>query len=200
MFKAEIQRKLNDSTSTTSDLILDFLNDRIEEIQSTFVWSELNYIKAITLKSGVARYTLSGDTATRLSNLKKMYRSTSGRLDYLSLHRYLDYVEQIGVSSGDPTVYVPINETDFYVYPTPNVDLPVTGYFQKRLVPFTSGGTIPFDNEVILALKYGVLADCLRDRSDDEANTYEIKYQRQLKVAKSSRRMHDTSRTTLRTE
>ena len=182
-------------------MILDFLNDRVQEIQDSFVWNELNYIKGITLVSGQTKYTLSGDTNVRLSNLKKMYKgSSAGRIDFLSLHRYLDIVEQIGTSSGDPTTYVPINETDFYVYPTPIADVEVTGYFQKKLVAFTSAGTIPFDDEVVLALKYGVLADCLRDRSDDESNTYEVKYQRQLKAAKSSRRMHDTSRTTLRSE
>jgi hypothetical protein len=163
------------------------------------VWGELNHIKGITLQAGVAKYTISGDTNIRLSNMKKFFKGgQKGRLDPLSLHRYLDIVEQLGVTSGDPHSYVPINETDFYVYPTPTTNIETTGYFQERLVTLTSGGTIPFDSEVVLALKYGVIADCLGDRSNDDSRNYEMKFRKQLKVAMSSRRMHDTSRTTLR--
>jgi hypothetical protein len=172
--------------------MLDFLNDRIQEIQNKVVWNELNYVKGISLKSCINKYSISGDTATRMSNVKKFFKGSAlGKLSYMSLDSYLTLLENYGTATGEPKVYVPITESDFYVYPTPVADLETSAYFQKKVVTLTSGGTIPFDEDVILALKYAVLADCLRDRSDDDANSYEAKFNMQLKRAIGNRISYD---------
>lgn len=179
-FLEKIQRKFGDTSTSFNALVLDFLDDRLVDIESETLFRDLQ--ERFTADVTPSDYTFSlsaistGYSSDAIVSLKP---TASTSLKYMSVSRFQN--ETKTDMEGTPEYYIPIDIDTVQVYPVPTESYTLTGYIVKShpAISLTSD-YIQYSNDKIKALKYGVIADIYEDRGDDRYGLYERKSMQQL--------------------
>lgn len=185
-FLQSIQRKFGDTSTTFNALVLDFLEDRIIELDKDINFRDLEEKFTVDVSSTYYTISLSAiNTAYLNDSIISLKLTPSTSLQHLSLSRFQnDYKTD---ETGEPSHYVPINMDNLQLFPAPQTSYTLTGYIAKEhpAVALTSD-YIYYTRDKIAALKFGVIADIYEDRGDDRYALYVQKFRQQLQNCRTT--------------
>lgn len=188
-FYKEIQRKHNDYSSVTLDLIKSFTADRIADMQEYCQWPELYKTVEFTTVANVRSY--------QLSSFGREYKTDGIRfikepevgvtLNRMGLERYIEIVPDYTKITDRPTHVIPVNDTEFYLYPTPiSAKILSMGIQVKHKFMSANSHYFDFTDERVRVLKYGVLADMYEDKDDNRFQVYMQRYLQGLRTQRGN--------------
>ena len=188
-FYKEIQRKHNDYTAPTLDLIKAFTKDRLDDMQEFCQWPELYKTVEFTTVTNRRNYTLSGyGRQYKTDGIRFFKDSTSNAtVKRMGLERYQESVTDYTEFLGDPTHYIPVTDEDYYLYLTPDsARMMSMGIQIKHKFMTADSQYFDFTDERVRVLKYGVLADMYEDKDDNRFQVFMQRYKQGLKTQRGN--------------
>ena len=185
-FLAALQRKFGDTSDAFTNLAYDFLDDRLEQMDSEEDFRDLQERFTQVITPSDYTFSLSAVSVNYESDslISLKADSESKGLKYMSLIRFQN--ESVTDQTGTPEYYIPLNIDSVQVYPIPTKSYTLTGFIAKNHPAITlTSDSILYSNNKIKALKFGVTADIYEDRGDDRYSLYEQKYREQLQECRT---------------
>jgi len=197
-FVKSIQRKLGDTSTATESLIEDFVGDRLVDYLTRFQPIEMRDLVDFTTVASTRAYTLTGWGEYSTSDIYAIKEPTQGiTLRKMALKRYEELIASPSSETGDPTHYIPVTDTKFYLYPAPNSATVLSTYIVRTHAAMTADSSyFELADRNVKTIKFGVLADLYADRDDTRSVYYERKYEKGLKdaMAKERQNLNDNAR------
>ena len=183
-FYKEIQRKHNDYSSATLDLIKSFTTDRIADMQEYCQWPELYSTLEFTTVASRRNYYLSSYGRQYKTDGIRFIKQpeTGAALKRMGLERYQELVSDYTGVLGTPSHLIPVSDMEYYLYMTPNsAKILSMGIQLKHKYMTCDSHYFDFTDERVRVLKYGVLADMYEDKDDNRFQVYIQRYQQGLR-------------------
>lgn len=193
-FVLSIQRKFNDYSQYMSDMIYDFTNDRIRDMESNYLSPNMMYSASFANTVNSRDKFLSSYTGIdlRTDGIKKIINDSTGEvLQRLALNRYLETGQAATNNQAQyATHWVPYNQEQILLNPIPLTAGTYTFYATKKHQYMSSSGMFFHfaDNEVDV-IKDGVVADLYADRDDTRYALWEKKFNDGIKGLKRLQRL-----------